>query len=159
MKIRTSTLLLASLLTLPACAGEEEAGEDVVLESMEEDEMPMGDMAGMGGMAGMQGDSTLQRMQAHMATMMGMSADSMHAMMPAHRQMAANMIAQMSREMQEMNMAGDEAWTATVDSLRQDLILMPELSPQEMEAFMRAHQVRMNRIMEMHRSMMGNMRM
>lgn len=158
MKIRTSTLLLASLLTLPACAAEEEAGDEVVVESMEQ-EMPMRNMPGMEGMAGMQEDSTTQRMQAHMAAMMGENADSMHAMMPAHRQMAANMLAQMNREMQQMNMAGDEAWTATVDSLRLDLNRMPELSAQEMEAFMGAHQIRMNRLMEMHRSMMVNMRM
>ncbi len=65
------------------------------------------------------------------------------------------MLAQMNREMREMDMAGDEAWTATVDSLRQDLTRMPEMSRDEMAATMPGHRARMNRLMEMHRSMMG----
>ncbi len=66
------------------------------------------------------------------------------------------MLAQMNREMREMDMAGDEAWTATVDSLRQDLTGMPEMSPDEMAATLPGHRARMNRLMEMPRSMMGS---
>lgn len=66
------------------------------------------------------------------------------------------MLAQMNREMRGMDMAGDEAWTATVDSLRQDLTGMPEMSPDEMAATLPGHRARMNRLMEMPRSMMGS---
>lgn len=156
MKTETSTLLVATVLMLSACAAQEEAGDEVAVDTVEQSQMPMGNMPGMGGM---QDDQAMQRMQDQMAAMMGAGADSMVAMMPMHRQMAANMLAQMNREMEQMNMAGDEAWTATVDSLRQDLSGMPELGAEEIEAFMPAHQTRMNRLMEMHRSMMGNMRM
>jgi hypothetical protein len=38
--------------------------------------------------------------------------------MALHRQMVANMISQMNREMRDMNAAGDAAWTATIDSVR-----------------------------------------
>lgn len=159
MKIRMSALPVVLLLGLSACAAEEEAGEEVSVEAVEQDETPMGDMPGMAGMGGMQDDSMMQQMQAHMGAMMGAGADSMAAMMPQHRQMAANVLAQMNREMREMNMTADEAWSATVDSLRQDLTRMPEMSAEEMQAFMPAHHARLERLMEMHRTMMGNMRM
>jgi hypothetical protein len=85
--------------------------------------------------------------------------DRMMTMMPQHRQMAANMLAQMNREMRDMNMTADESWTATVDSLREDLTRMPEMTPAEMQALMPAHHARMQRLMGMHREMMGEMEM
>jgi hypothetical protein len=156
MKTETRIVLVATVLLLSACAAQEETGDEVAVDTVAQSQMPMGNMPGTGGM---QDDQAMQRMQDQMEAMMGAGADSMVAMMPMHRQMAANMLAQMNREMEQMNMAGDEAWIATADSVRQDLARMPELSAEEMEAFMPAHHTRMNRLMEMHRSMMGNMRM
>ncbi|MBW3631273.1 MAG: hypothetical protein KY464_18570, partial [Gemmatimonadetes bacterium] len=92
-----------------------------------------------------------------MQMMHGMSPDSMRAVMPQHRQMAANMLAQMNRDMQQMNMPGDASWTATVDSLRQDLTRLPEMGAQELGAFMPAHHARMTRLRDMHRTMMAGM--
>jgi hypothetical protein len=86
-----------------------------------------------------------------------MPADSMKAIVPMHRQMVANLIAQLEREMRDMNMTGDAAWNATLDSLRQDLRVMPELSAQALRDFMPAHSSRVRRVVEMHRSMMANM--
>jgi hypothetical protein len=117
-------------------------------------------MQGMPGMGGMQRGGMMEmmtQMQSQMQMMQAMSADSMHALMPQHRQMAANMLAQMNREMQGMNMAGDTAWNATVDSLRQDLTRMPEMNAQELRAFMPEHRRRVMSLMEMHRTMMGRM--
>jgi hypothetical protein len=156
MKILMSAAIAAMLLAMAACAAEEDTNDAIAVDAVEHDQMPMEGMPGMAGMAGMQDDGMMRQMQARMATMMAMNPDSMMAMMPMHRQMAANMLAQMNREMREMDMAGDEAWTATVDSLRQDLTRMPEMSPDEMAATMPGHQARMNRLMEMHRSMMGS---
>jgi hypothetical protein len=119
-------------------------------------------MQGMPGMEGMQRGGMMEmmtQMRSHMQMMQGMNADSMHSMLPQHRQMAANMLAQMNREMSEMKMTTDTAWNATVDSLRQDLTRMPEMSAQELHAFMPAHHRRMTSLMEMHRRMMGSMRM
>lgn len=76
-----------------------------------------------------------------------------------HRQMVANMIGQMNKETHDMNMTTDAQWNATVDSLRDDLKRMPEMSAQEMHAFMPAHHERMMRLMNMHNTMMKNMRM
>lgn len=151
---------VATVVLLPACGGAEE--EAPVQEDTEAVAEPTGGMQGMPGMGGMQGDGMMQQMQhleARMETMMGVRPDSMMAMMPEHRQMAANMLAQMNRDMQQMNMPGDEAWTATVDSLRQDLSRMPEMSVREIQEWMPGHNARMTRLMEMHRSMMGDMRM
>jgi hypothetical protein len=51
-------------------------------------------------------------------------------------------------------MMPDAQWNATADSLRQDLTRMPEMSAQELEAAMPAHNARMQRLMDMHRAMM-----
>ena len=100
----------------------------------------------------------MSAMMAHMQRMRGTRADSMQAMLPMHRQMAANMLAQMNREMRDMNMTADARWNATVDSLRTDLTRMPEMSGSELEAMMAGHQDRMMRLMDMHRTMMAEMR-
>jgi hypothetical protein len=116
----------------------------------------MGDSAGMGGMGGMQGGDMMTRMQQHLRLMTGASGDSLEAMLPAHRQMVASMLAQMNQQMRSMNMTVDPHWTALADSLRQDLVRMPEMSPAELKAFMPAHQARSTRLMAMHQAMMGN---
>ncbi len=115
--------------------------------------MPMGDTSGMKGM-GMMGD-----MQKQMDAMMSSSPDQMKTMMPAHRQMAANMLADMTAEMRKMNTSGDAAWTAAMDSVRQDLIRMPDMNGKEMKDAMPAHHARMMRLMEMHARMSKNMKM
>ena len=151
---RISLLVLA--LALPACGSDEPkdtAGAGDTAAAQE------GGHAGMQGMEGMQGGGMTERMQGHMRMIEGAGADQMKAMMPEHRQMAANMIAELSREMKGMNMAGDAAWNATVDSLRQDLVRMPEMGADELAGFMPGHEGRLNRLMEMHRSMMADMKM
>ncbi len=114
-------------------------------------------MQGMQGMGGMQSGGMMDQMQSHMRMMEGAGADSMRAMVPMHRQMVANMISQFDREMREMNMKTDAAWQATIDSLRQDNIRLPEMSASELRTFMPEHRARVMRLMEMHRSMMAKM--
>ena len=86
------------------------------------------------------------------------STQSMKAMMASHRQMAANMIAEYTKQMRDMSMTADAAWTATVDSLRTDLRLMPERSAAEMKAQMPAHEGRLTRLTQMHQAMMKAMK-
>ncbi|CAN5668985.1 hypothetical protein BH23GEM8_BH23GEM8_22810 [soil metagenome] len=117
MKILKSAAIAAMLLAMAACAADEDTNDAMAVDAVEQDQMPM---EGMPGMAGMQDDGMMRQMQARMATMIATNPDSVMAMMPMHRKMAANMLAQMNREMRGMDMAGDEAWTATVDSLRQE---------------------------------------
>jgi hypothetical protein len=118
-------------------------------------------MAGMEGMRGgaVASGSTqmMVDMDAHMNMMRGVTADSMKAMLPMHRQMVANMMAQLEREMRDMNMTADAAWKATLDSLRQDLRVMPDLSAQALRDMMPAHSGRVRRTIDMHRSMMAKM--
>ena len=143
-------------LALAACGGadtaqEKEAAPPIAAPAGE------GTMPGMQGMSGTQGGGMVEEMQAHMRSMQGAAGDSLKAMLPMHRQMAANMIAQMNREMRDMNMAADAGWTATVDSLRQDLVRMPEMGGAELQSFVPAHQARLERLMEMHSEMMRRM--
>ena len=158
MRLWTRTLLLIAPLFLAACGG----GADNEMADEGMSEMPgMSGMEGMEGMEGMDADGgdMMDRMMAHMRMMEGMSGDSMQSMLRTHRQMAANMIASMNREMGDMDMPADEAWTATVDSLRNDLVVMPDMDAAELDALMPAHHRRMMRLMEMHREMMEGMGM
>jgi len=121
----------------------------------------MGDTSGTGGMrgmAGMQGGDMMAQMQDHLRMMNGASGDSLETMLPAHRQMVGNMLGQMNQQMRSMNMNADPQWTALVDSLRQDLVRMPDMSPKELQDFIPAHRARITRLMGMHRSMMGSMK-
>ena len=43
-------------------------------------------------------------------------------MVPEHRQLVANRIAHMNREMRDMNVTTDAKWNETVDVLRKDLV-------------------------------------
>lgn len=118
----------------------------------------MSGMQGMnGGVGGMMGDGMMAQMQTHMRTMQGAGADNMKAMLPTHRQMVANMLARMNGEMRQMHMATDAGWAATVDSLRQDLVRLPELSAAELRTTMPAHLKRVARLGEMHQQMMRDM--
>ncbi len=119
----------------------------------------MGDTSGTGGMrgmAGMHGGDMMTQMQDHLRMMNGASGDSLETMLPAHRQMVGNMLAQMNQQMRSMNMTADPQWMALVDSLRQDLVRMPEMSPTLLQNLMPAHRARVTRLMQMHRSMMGS---
>lgn len=117
-------------------------------------------IAGMPGMAGMSstmGSAMMDSMQAHMGMMTSMTADQMAATLPTHRQMVVNMLSQMTAEMRSMNMPADAAWMATIDSVRQDLIRLPEMTKPELKQAMAAHVARLSRVMQMHKDMMAKM--
>ena len=119
----------------------------------------MSGMPGMAGMAGgMMGAGMMDSMQTHMRVMDTVSPDRLKAMLPMHRQMTANMLTRMSADMRGMNMPADAAWSATADSLRQDLAHMPDMSAAELKNMMPAHHARMTRLMQMHRDMMAKMK-
>lgn len=100
----------------------------------------------------------------HMASMRGVGLDSLRAMMPRHRQMVTRMM-----EMVEaapgggmrmghgmgpgMGLGRDSAWIATRDSLHRDLDRIGEMSPEELEAFLEAHDARMQRMLELRERM------
>lgn len=114
---------------------------------------------GMPGMrAGQMSAGMMDSMQTRMRMMEGVSPEQMTAMLPAHRQMVANMLSQLNRDMRKMNMQPDAKWTALTDSVRQDLVRMPEMSGSELRSFVPAHRARVMRLMQMHRSMMGGMK-
>src|SRR5690606_265667 len=134
---------------------EESSGQGMPMEGMDS----MAAMEGMPVMGAMVSGSMMDQMQSHMARMRRAGEDSLAAVVPLHRQMLANMIAQMNREMREMGMTPDQEWEATIDSLRSDLRTMPEMTPAEMRSGMEAHHARIDRVIEMHRSMMEHMSM
>ena len=118
----------------------------------------MAGMPGMTGMAGMMSAGAMDSMQTHMRMMDTTTAAQAKVLLPMHRQMVANMLSQMSSEMRSMNMASNVTWTATADSIRQDLLHMPDTSGVELKRMMAAHHTRVTRLMDMHREMEGKAR-
>lgn len=158
-RFRNSVLTVIATLSLAACAGggDGEGAAETATPAGDTAQAAMPGMEGTPGMQGMGGGGMMEQMQAHMRTMDGAGADSIQAMLPMHRQMVANMISQFGREMREMNMKVDAKWQATIDSLRQDNIRLPEMDAGELRAFMPGHRERVVRLLEMHRSMMAKM--
>lgn len=166
-----TTLALVLAIVTAACAksgNETVAGDSITIggaadASASSDTGAMAGMKGMDGMKGMEGitDGSMAGMSSelhtHMMAMTGASADSMKRMVPMHRQMVANMIAKMNGEMRDMKMSSNTDWSGTVDSLRQELVRLPELSGSELTAMMPAHIARVTRLSAMHGQMMRAM--
>ncbi|MGH7639223.1 MAG: hypothetical protein ACREOK_16350 [Gemmatimonadaceae bacterium] len=151
---------LITLITLIAACGRDADRDDTTAGGADTGAMAgMTGMGGMQGMGGMMSGAMMESMRAHMQSMDTASAASTQAMLPMHRQMAGNMIAQMNTEMRSMNMTGDARWNALMDSVRQDLVRMPEMSAEQLSAFMAEHHGRMMRLMQSHRDMMKDMKM
>jgi hypothetical protein len=149
-------IVLLCAPTLAACGGEEEAPEPVV-EQPAAGPDAMGGMQGMGGMQ--MGGGMMDEMRAHMQAMEGETGEQFKANLPQHRQMVANMVSQMNREMRDMNMTADQEWNSTIEAVREDLRRLPEMTAAELEGFLPEHRTRVMRLMEMHQGMMGNMKM
>ena len=156
--LRGSVLALAMVISA-ACGGSEKAQQrDAQSRSAA---APAADTAGpaMQGMGGMQGmdDAMMAQMQSHMHAIQSLSADSLAKALPEHRQMAANMLARMNQQMRGMQ--GGPEWDEAVSAVRQDLTRMPEMSAEELKVYLPRHQEQVNKLMELHRSMMGHMQM
>lgn len=107
----------------------------------------------MGGMP-MQGMQMMSNMRAHMDSRMRMSPQQMQALMAMHQSMMSHMMDGMGAEMRDMKKAADPKWNALSDSVKQDLAELPSLKGQKLQARMRAHGERVQRILEMHKQMM-----
>jgi len=164
------TVTLASLATIAACRSKDSSNGTASSDSAANAgagslEGPTrkdtsGGMAAMpcmsgGQMVNMMDAAMMDSMQTHLTMMDSMSADRMKAMLAMHRQMVANMLSRMNSEMRQMNMSPDAAWTATIDSVRQDLTNMPEMSGSQVKAMMPEHHARVTRLLQAHRAMMG----
>src|SRR5688572_23431671 len=103
---RQSWLVIGLALLSTACGAD--TNEDQEAAPAEQPAGAAQGMDSMPGMAGMAGMSAMQmgtEMAAHMERMQAMRADSLMQMVPEHRQMLGNMMGQMNREMQGMNMS------------------------------------------------------
>ena len=136
-----------SLLAFGACAGPDEAPVNNAPSTVTDEP------------GAATGGAMMNDMLAQVRRMDGIAADSMQATLPVHRQRVGNMLAQMGVDMRSMNMPGDASWNALVDSVRSDVIRMPELSAAELQASMPDHLGRVTRLLESHGAMMRRMGM
>ena len=160
-------LLLTVVITqvLPACRSRQDAGASdsaaVTATVAGADTTTMADadtaaMAGMPGMAsGKMVSDMMESMEVRMRLMDTASAATMAARKPRYHQMADSMLSRMNEEVRRMNIATDSIWSATVDSVRQDLSRMRAMAGSDMKAMMPAHLERMRFLIQMHRTMTG----
>ena len=119
--------------------------------------MERADSAG-GGMGAMQMEgSMMSGMRTHMDSMMGMSPNRMSGMMATHERMMSQMMDRMGADMRGMSMRSDAKWDALADSVKSDLADLPSLKGTELLARMKAHSVRVQRVIDMHKVMMKDM--
>lgn len=110
---------------------------------------------GMHGMHGMTSAAMLDSMQAHMRRAGHMSAEQMTAMIPMHRQMVGDMLSQMVSESRAMNLPPNAAWNTLADSVREDLVRLPQMNKNEVKQAMPADCARVTRLIRMHQAMMA----
>ncbi|MEP6496069.1 MAG: hypothetical protein ABJF01_25555 [bacterium] len=115
----------------------------------------MGGAGGMANMAGMTSAAASDSMETRLRTMDMMSAAQIEAALPAHSRAAGDMLSRMSADVQGMHMSPTTSWSATTDSIRQDLSHMAGMTGDQMKAAMPAYHVRMTRLRDMHRQMMA----
>ncbi len=137
-----SALLLAAL----ACGNNEQKAEPPAA-STESSTSSMQDMQGMNMSTSA---AMMNNVQSHMQMMEGAHGDSLTNMMRTYRPMADSLLTQFNHDMQQMNIASDVQWTALSDSVRQDLMQMPQMST----AAWQQHTGRMRSLMQMHGQMM-----
>jgi len=113
-------------------------------------------MPGMQGMPGMmmRSDSLMPMMRADLDSLARMPSQSASRILQAHEAMASRMLDAMGSDMTMMNMRPASAWTALVDSVKQDLAELPSLSGRALETRVKAHEQRMRRLLDMHGAMM-----
>lgn len=140
-------------VALVACGGREGSQQDST--AADSAMMGMPGMDSMRGMAGMMSDSMMTAMHSHMQMMDTVSAAQLQSMFGMHGRSLSDMMSRMDNSMRAMNMPPDAAWTATQDSLRQDLTRMQAMTPDELKRVLPAHHARVMRLMDMHRRMMG----
>jgi len=149
---RTMIVGLTTALVVAACGKKETAQQQA---------MPgMGSMTGMTGMQamGMQSDSLMPVMRGHLDSLAAISPQFAAGMLSMHEAMASRMLDAMGADMTAMGMKPDPAWTALTDSIKRDLADLPALSGRALDARLKAHIVRMRRLMAMHESMMQRMK-
>ena len=152
MKPLTTVTALILVLTIACSKADKSAATDSSSAAASDS------MANMPGMGATGATAMAQELEKHLKPVKGVSPDSLKALLPSHRQMTANLIAAFNKEMRDMNMAADAAWSATVDSLRTDLRTMPDLGATELQGLMPRHEARITRLIQMHQTMMKNMK-
>jgi hypothetical protein len=144
--MRPFTIVLALLLA--ACGPGEEAAPPAAAAPDSAAQDPMS------GMAASPTGRMIEDMRAAIARINASPAESLAVHLPDHRRNTANLLAEMNREMESMQMGSDATWSATVDSVRQDLVRLAEADGEQVRALLPDHTRRVERLMASHEQMM-----
>jgi hypothetical protein len=94
----------------------------------------------------------MTEMRSNLGVMEASPGADIAGMVPAHRQRLEALISQMDAD---VGARATDAWTATRDSLRQDLSRMQGLGAAQLQSMMDGHARRVRRAMEMHGEIAG----
>ena len=144
-------LLLATVFSFGGCRDDERAAADP-----DRPAAPSApDQARIGRLIGEKLRADLLAYMERLQDVNSLSADTLAARMPIHRRMLEDVLEQAEREMANLDVPGVTRWRALTDSLRRDLPLTERLRGEELRAFLTAHQMRVQRMIDLHATMMA----
>lgn len=101
-------------------------------------------------------DAAIDSVDGELDSLVRFGPAHMETIISRHSLTASNMLAGMAADLQRAGVTGDAAWTARVDSVRQDLTRMGKLSEQELVPFLQAHTQLIHRLTQQYHTLMNN---
>jgi hypothetical protein len=100
-------------------------------------------------------DASIDSVDVELDSLVRFGPAHMETIISRHTLTTANMLAGMAADLQRAGVAGDAAWTARVDSVRQDLTRMSKLSEQELVPFLQDHTQLIHRLTQQYHTLMS----
>jgi hypothetical protein len=100
-------------------------------------------------------DASIDSVDAELDSLVRFGPAHMETIISRHTLTTSNMLAGMAADLQRAGVAGDAAWVASVDSVRQDLTRMGKLSEQELVPFLQAHTQLIHRVTQQYHTLMS----
>ena len=139
MRRKVLSLLLVGLVT--GCGGGEEPAGEAAADSA----ATGGVEQAVGAAANAAATARIAEMRTHLNVMTAAGGDEMVPMIPQHQQMVATLLTELSA-----SAPNNPGFTATADSIRQDLSRMSNMPANELDQLMDPHAERINRLMQMY---------
>lgn len=98
----------------------------------------------------------IDSVQSQLDSMVHIAPSHMEAIVSRHVLTGSNMLAGMAADLRRAGVSGDASWTATVDSVRQDLTNMRVLTPKQLVPFLHSHVRLVHRLTAQYTALMAS---
>ena len=139
--MRRKVLSLLLVGSVVGCGGGEEPGGEAAADSA----APSGIEQTVGAAGRAAATARIAEMRSHLNVITAAGGDEMVPMIPQHQQLVATLLTELS-----VSAPNNPGWTATADSIRQDLSRMSNMPANELDQLMDPHAERINRLMQLY---------